>query len=89
MFASFFIVIFKRPFINNLDTTQKLPRNYPETSRKILEAIELNPFITRKELSIITGLTEDGVKYNLAKLKRDKAIKRVGGDKGGHWEIVN
>ena len=67
---------------------EKLPRNYPETTQKILDAIHSNPFITRKELSEVIGLTEDGVKYNLANLKKDNIIKRIGGDKGGYWEII-
>ena len=83
--TSFFKVLFKRRSLEK--TVEKLPRNYPETTQKIIDAIHSNPFITRKELSQITGLTEDGVKYNLAKLKKDNILKRIGGDKGGHWEI--
>ncbi len=83
--TSFFKVLFKRRSFQK--TVDKLPRNYPETTQKIIDAIHSNPFITRKELSQITGLTEDGVKYNLAKLKKDNILKRIGGDKGGHWEI--
>ena len=77
-----FIVTFRRkPIITNL------PRNYPETTQKILDAIKENPFITRTKLAEITGLTNDGVKYNLTKLKKNKTIKRIGSDKGGRWEI--
>ena len=61
---------------------------YPETTQKIIDAIKENPFVTRQKLVRITGLTDDGVKYNLVKLKKDKTIKRIGGDKGGHWEVI-
>jgi len=39
-------------------------------------------------LSKISGLSEDGVKYTLNKLKKDKVIKRVCPDKGGRWEVL-
>lgn len=42
-----------------------------------------------KELTELIGnITEDGIKYNLSKLKKEGKIKRVGPDKGGHWEII-
>lgn len=71
------------------ETTQKLPRNYPETTRKILEQIQKDPYITRKELvKIIGNITEDGIKYHLRKLQKEGIIKRIGPAKGGHWEVV-
>ena len=70
------------------ETTQKLPRNYPETAQKIYDLIIANPKITRKELAEKVGLSEDGIKFNLNKLKKDGLLKRVGPDKGGHWEII-
>ena len=35
------------------------------------------------------GITEDGVKYQLNKLKKQGRIARVGPDKGGYWEVIN
>jgi len=58
-------------------------------TQKILELIKSNPKITRKELAQkIEDITEDGIKYNISKLKKEGRIKRIGSDKGGHWEIV-
>ncbi len=72
------------------DTTQETAKKGSEkTAQKILELIRENPYITRKELAHEIGdITEDGVKYHLAKLKEKGKIKRVGPDKGGHWEIL-
>lgn len=69
------------------ETTRKLPGNYPETTRKIVELIEKNPSITRQKIADITGISLDGVKYHLNRLYRDKIIKRIGGAKGGRWEV--
>ncbi|MBU1166004.1 winged helix-turn-helix transcriptional regulator, partial [Candidatus Micrarchaeota archaeon] len=46
-----------------------------------------NPRITQKELMTETGLTRRGVEWNLSKLKNEGKLKRIGPDKGGHWEI--
>ncbi len=59
-----------------------------KTSQKILGLIRQNSRITAEELVQATGLSFAGVKYNLAKLKKENALKRIGSDKGGHWEII-
>ena len=60
-----------------------------KTTQKILDLIKENPNITRKELAQkIENITEDGIKYHLAKLKQQGKIRRVGPDKGGYWEVV-
>lgn len=47
-----------------------------------------NPQITNKELATACGITEDGVYWNTKKLRKNNIIRRVGGDFGGHWEII-
>ena len=70
-------------------TTQKTTQKATQkTTQKILELIKENPHITRKELAQEIGnITEDGIKYHLARLKEKGKIRRVGPDKGGHWEV--
>jgi len=34
------------------------------------------------------GLTEDGIKYQLAKMKAAGVIQRVGSTKAGHWKVI-
>ncbi|MDR1129940.1 MAG: putative DNA binding domain-containing protein [Prevotellaceae bacterium] len=66
-------------------TTQKTTR---KTTREILQAIKQKPEITRSELSEIVGISEDGIKWNLANLKTRGVIERIGADKGGYWKII-
>ena len=70
---------------SEIDPTQKTTQ---KTTQKILEQIKLNPFISREELAEVCGLTSDGIKYNIRKLREKGIIKRIGPDKGGHWEVV-
>ena len=70
------------------DTTQKTTKKGQDTTQKILEEIKKNPSISRDELAEKCGLTSDGIKYNIRKLREKGIIKRVGPDKGGHWEVI-
>ena len=70
-------------------TTQKMAgRTTQKTALKILSILRRNPNATRKDIVVVTGLTEDGVKWNLRKLKAAGRLRRIGPDKGGHWEVV-
>lgn len=71
-----------------LETIQKLSRNYPEKTNKIILAVHRKPTITINELAELSGLSKIGVRYTLTKLKKARIIRRVGPDKGGHWEIT-
>ncbi len=33
-------------------------------------------------------LSEDGIRYNLNKLKKEGILNRVGSSNGGYWEII-
>jgi ATP-dependent DNA helicase RecG len=63
-------------------------KNPQKTPQKIMEAMRANPSITRNELAELIGMTPEGVKSAISSLKASGAIRRVGPDKGGHWEVV-
>jgi ATP-dependent DNA helicase RecG len=71
------------------NTAQKTTEKATEkTTEKILHILAKNPNITSKEMAKLLGLTDDGVDWNLRKLKDEGLIQRVGGRKQGHWEII-
>lgn len=47
-----------------------------------------NPNISIEELAVVCGLSRDGINYNIRNLKKQGIIRRVGPDKGGHWEAI-
>ena len=70
-------------------TTQKTIQKLSRKQEEILLYLKNNPKASRKDLTDnIVDLTEDGVKYNLKRLKELELIRRVGPDKGGFWEII-
>ena len=69
-------------------TTEKTESTTEKTTEKIIRLMRENPQITNKELADACGITEDGVYWNTKKLRKNNIIRRVGGDKGGHWEVL-
>ncbi len=55
---------------------------------EILELIKLNPKITRSELVEKLGINPSAVQKHISKLKNENRIVRIGGDKGGHWKVI-
>jgi len=60
-----------------------------KTTQKIIDAIAKKSDITQKELAVVIGITEDGIKYHITRLKKAGILERIGPDKGGHWKIVD
>ena len=75
---------FDKDVMNSIITTTETTT---ETIKKLLEIIKVNPNITAKELCVMLGLTIDGVRYHLNKLKKQGKILRVGSNKSGYWQI--
>ena len=67
-------------------TTEKTMGN---TATNILRIVRDFPSISMKDLAIKCGITEDGVYWNFKQLKALGRIRRIGPDKGGHWEVVS
>ncbi|MBP9993366.1 MAG: winged helix-turn-helix domain-containing protein [bacterium] len=59
-----------------------------KSSQKILELISASPNITISEIADRLGMTTRGVDKNIKRLKEQGVIRRVGPDKGGHWEVI-
>jgi len=58
-------------------------------TQKIPAMLAVNPMFSRREIAkSLGGISENGVKYHLEKLKASGRIRRVGPDKGGHWEVL-
>lgn len=47
-----------------------------------------NPAISISALAAATSLTCDGVRYHIRRFTSEGRLKRIGGTKGGRWEIV-
>ncbi|OQA91975.1 MAG: Divergent AAA domain protein [Elusimicrobia bacterium ADurb.Bin231] len=59
-----------------------------ESQQKILELIKQNPYISKKELANKIAISDTAIDKNISQLKKKGLLKRIGHDKGGHWEII-
>ena len=76
----------------DIDTTQKkeiaTQKNLDTTQKKVMEYFKDNPKATRVDAANALGnITEDGVKFIIAKLQKKGLLKRVGGRKYGEWLV--
>ena len=62
-------------------TTQK-------SVQKIVDFISENPNITTQEMANLLGINRSIVARHIKTLQEKGIIRRVGPDKGGHWEII-
>ena len=69
-------------------TQENHASNQKTTAERIIEEIRKHPFTTRDLLADVIGITPDGIKKQLDKLKKTGKIRHVGATKKGHWEII-
>lgn len=65
----------------------KFGEKFGESSEKIVELIFENQYISASEMAKAIGITGRAVEKQLAKLKGQEIIDRIGPDKGGYWKI--
>ena len=59
-----------------------------KTRDRLIKLLGANPHLSREGLSAALGICPSAVQKHLAKLKKDNRLRRIGPDKGGHWEVV-
>ena len=58
------------------------------SSQRIIELIRENNTITTQAMADILGISRRAISKHTAKLQAQGILQRVGGDFGGHWEII-
>ena len=67
---------------------ERLPENLSELQGIIMTNMLQKPRITYAQLVNITGKSREAIRKNIKSLKRAGIVKRIGPDKGGHWQII-
>jgi len=71
------------------ETFKTTQENKETTQEKIFALLRSKPMITREELAKSLGISSNGVKYHLDKLKELGKIRHLGSTKAGHWETID
>ncbi|WP_234970552.1 winged helix-turn-helix domain-containing protein [Aedoeadaptatus urinae] len=69
------------------ETTQKIEIEKPIPDQ-IVELIEMEPRITTRQIAKYLGISFDGVRYHMKKLRAHGVIKREGSTKAGKWIVL-
>lgn len=67
---------------------EKVGERLSPNKQKILEIISQDSMISAQQLAKIVGISQRKIEQNIAKLKTQGRLKRIGPDRGGHWEIA-
>ena len=67
---------------------KKLGKDIPRNCHALYDLISENGDITLVEMAERLGLSEEGVRKQVNKLVELGLVKRVGGRRFGHWEVV-
>jgi ATP-dependent DNA helicase RecG len=59
-----------------------------KASKKILDLIEMDMFITIAELAKKTNLTSRSIERHLKQLQIQNSLQRIGPDRGGYWKVI-
>ena len=59
-----------------------------KSSEKIIRVIRENPTVSAQEIASMLALSSRAIEKHLSKLKEKGVLKRIGPDKGGHWEVL-
>ena len=78
---------------DNQTTQKSSPKSSLKSSLKtrdvIVELMRTNPIVTIAEIATIIHTSERNVKKHTRNLQNEGIIRRIDGNKGGHWEIVS
>ncbi len=69
-------------------THQKTPLYLTRLEQEIFDVVGKNPSVTQKKIAHQLKISSETVKEYISKLKSKGVLRRVGLDKGGHWEVI-
>lgn len=66
----------------------KVTEKVTEKQFAIIELLRVSPNITQAQIASQIGISRHHVAINISKLKNMNLIRRIGSDRGGHWEVI-
>ena len=69
----------------NADGSEK---SSEKSSEKILILLRAEPELAAREIAQRIGISSRAVEKQIAKLRQEGRLRRIGPSKGGHWEVL-
>jgi ATP-dependent DNA helicase RecG len=77
------------PLPSETGASERISEKTSEKPReKILNLLQQTPSLTTADLAVALGITVKGVAWQLNRLQQTGRLRRIGPDKGGHWEVA-
>jgi ATP-dependent DNA helicase RecG len=64
------------------------PKSSEKSSEKILLLLRAEPELAAREIAQRIGISSRAVEKQIAKLRQEGRLRRIGPSKGGHWEVL-
>ena len=69
--------------------TEKVDRKSGQkTCEAIVTLVSENPQITTIQMAALLGINRSAISKHLKRMQAEGVVRRIGPDKGGHWEVV-
>ncbi len=82
-----FVVSFYRPKWEEGEGLAGGQKSRVKSRVKVIEIIIQNPSVTIPEIAASLDMSIPGIEKIIRSLKEQKRLRRIGPDKGGHWEV--
>lgn len=77
-----------RLYRNSIETGTESREKKPKSREKIIELLSIDNTLTTAALAQRIGISAKAVEKHIAALKAEGTLKRIGADKGGHWQVI-
>ena len=84
----FTVTVHRKEMSGTVEPVDGSEKSSQKSSQKIMDLMRTDPAITIADLMQSIGITDRAIKKQIEKLKAQGRIRRIGPDKGGHWEVV-
>jgi ATP-dependent DNA helicase RecG len=71
-----------------MSTSVRFGQGSEKSSEKILGLLRANPKLAARELADLMGITPRAVEKQIAGLRKEGRLRRIGPTKGGRWEVT-
>lgn len=76
--------------VQNTDESEKdTQKTLQKKHQRIISLLKANPHITTTELASQLKVSRQTIATNIKKLQEAGLLRRIGPDKGGHWEVID
>lgn len=84
----FTATVHRKELVGSAELAANSEKSSEKSSEKILGLLKVNPQLSAREIADLIGITQRAVEKQISRLRDENRIRRVGPDKGGHWEVI-